>query len=219
MFGIIGDLFNAIFGSPAATASSVQTALNKIASAFKTLYTYLHTIFGLLRGQWPRVARSTLFVVNSLTSFMTATFQRFIHIEHQEIPFIERWITWLGGTLRIAINIETRRRVDDVNLARRQAHNYTHSVLWWVIVHVLGFLYKILSGVLGWIARIGSTMWYYFSHLDKFAELLFWHIITALERFAWDAAKRLGTFFLALIVHNVVRFATLVESIIVAVLG
>ena len=218
MFGIIGDLFNAIFGSPAASAASVQTALNKIASAFKTLYTYLHTLFGLQRAQWPRVARSSLFMGNAVVLFMKATFQRLIRIEHQEFPFTWRWVTWLGGTLRIAINIERRQRIDDVNLARREAHNYTHSVLWWVVIHVLGFLYRILRGVLGWISREGSTMWFYFTHLEKFAELLFWFIVTALEKFAWDAGKRLGTFFLSLIVHNVVRFATLIETVVDAVL-
>ena len=199
-----------------------QTALTNVINAIKALFrqTYLYhsNLYGRLRGQWMRLARASYD-----SSFQTRRFMYFSTIQHLRvrnywIPYLENWLMWLGATLREYINTQVSALNRKIDSGLAAEHSYARSIWLWVIEHVLLFLFRILATVVSWIHGIGSAMWHYFTHLDEFALLLFWHIIAALETLAWDAAKRLGTFFLALVVHNIIKFATLIESVVDAVL-
>lgn len=219
MFGWLVNTFrNIIGGQPAASAQSVQNALNTIAAAFRTLYAYLHTVFGHVIGGWKNLTEACLGLLTRMSEFMFAQWAFDVLVVKHLIPWLANWIAWLGARVRSELNqvvVMLRREYKAGDAAQ---HSYTRSVFLWILIHVLAFLYGLVKRLFGWIDGIGATMWHYFTHLAEFAELLFMFLVTALEKHAWDIAPRLGKFFLALIVRNVVRFATLVEDIVDAVL-
>lgn len=219
MFGWLGNAIRTLVGAgAAASASSVQAALNVIGSIFTTTYQYWHTVSGHVAGGWQQLTRTLLNLRNALSEFMFAQYQFDHWVAKQEIPWLANWISWLGGKIQHDIAALKGLLQRQIVAGDNAQHAYTRSVLVWVILHVLTFLYNILKTVLSWVNGIGATMWHYFTHLADFAELLFMHLVASLEKHAWDVAPLLGRFLLALIVRNVVRFATLIEDIVDAVL-
>jgi len=111
-----------------------------------------------------------------------------------------------------------------------------HAIVWYYYLQ-LSILHRTFNDVTGWVVRDiwgplkrfldmtwcdllkwGYTAWYYITHPDKLAALIFWYIVSLLEVNAWEAAKLLGTFVTALFLHNIRRVALLLEDIISAVL-
>lgn len=219
MFDFIANAFSIAFGFITGSwQSAISNVLSFINSMFTALHSYWHTVASNTVNAWRVFARDTLLFIQGMQRFMLSQYAFNVLIRRRIIPNLVAAITLLSRR-------ETRDIADTIRLLRHEIaagdarqHAYTRSVLLWVVVHVLLFLGSILRTVVSWVSREGAMMLHYFTHLDEFALLLFWHIIMQLERLAWDAGKRLGTFFLSLIVHHVVRFATLVESIIDAVL-
>lgn len=62
------------------------------------------------------------------------------------------------------------------------------------------------------------TAWWWVTHPEQFTSVLFWWLVHWLERRAWTAARYLGGFFLALIIHHVRHVLALAEDVITAVL-
>lgn len=219
MFDFIAKTFDTILNYITGSwQQAIRDVVNFIRSAFNALHGYWHTVASNTINAWQVLTRDTLLFIQGMQRFMLAQYAFDALVRRRLIPALAAAITALS-------NRERRDIADTIKLLRaevvagdRKEHAYTRSVLLWVIVHVLLFLGRILTTVVSWISHEGAMMLHYFTHLDEFALLLFWHIVTTLERLAWDAGKRLGTFFLSLIVHHVVRFATLIESIVDAVL-
>lgn len=219
MFSFIANSFRAVLGL---ITGSWQSAINAVVNWINSLehahYGYWHTVAVHTISAWSAMARACLQLREYMQTFMF-TQGLFDHlVAKQWIPWLANWITWLGGRIRQEINTTIAMLRREYKAGDAREHSYTRSVLFWVIVHVLAFLYGLVKRLFGWIDGIGATMWHYFTHLADFAELLIMALVAALERHAWDIGKLLGKFFLSLIVHNVVRFATLVETIVDAVL-
>jgi hypothetical protein len=69
-----------------------------------------------------------------------------------------------------------------------------------------------------WVPHFAMTAWWWVTHPDQLALVLFWWTLHYLERFAWTAAQYLGEFALALVMRNLRRFLHLAEEILAAVL-
>lgn len=219
MFGWLTNAIRSLIGGgAAASASSVQAAFNVVSTIFTTTYKYWHTVTGHVSNGWQELTRTLLFLNDRMQKYMFAQYLLDTLIVKHDIPWLAGWISWLGGKIQHDLGKLRGILHHEIQAGDSAQHSYTRSVLLWVIVHVLGFLYGILKTALGWINGIGATMWHYFTHLAEFAELLFGFLVLALEKHAWDIGEKLGEFFLALIVKNMVRFATLVETIVDAVL-
>ncbi len=89
-----------------------------------------------------------------------------------------------------------------------------HNVLRFVWFPLKRYADLIWHDLLKW----GWVAWWWITHPENLAQFLFWHIIRWLEFYAWEAGKRLGTFGLALVRHNLHRFLILIEDIVSAVL-
>lgn len=219
MFGFITNTFRSVLGL---ITGSWQSAINAVVNWINNLehvhYGYWHTVSGHVANSWQTMAGATLHLMQRMQAFMFAQGLLDNLIMKHLFPWLEGWISWLGGRVRQEINITIAMLRREYKAGDAVQHAYTRSVLLWVLVHVLAFLYGLVKRLFGWIDGIGATMWHYFSHLADFAELLIMALVASLERHAWEIGKLLGTFFLALIVRNVVRFATLVETIVDAVL-
>lgn len=62
------------------------------------------------------------------------------------------------------------------------------------------------------------TAWWWVTHPEQFTSVLFWWLIRWLERRAWTAARYLGGFLMALLIHNVRHVLALAEDVVDAVL-
>jgi len=199
-----------------------QTAINSVVTSFRDLFTafhgYWHTVASNAISGWQELTRDILLFEQGLQRFLLSQYATNVLVIKRLIPNVVKSVTQLGATTRVNLAAEVKILERDITTGDAAQHAYSQSILAWVLVHVLAFLLTKVVTLILWIAGIGSTMWHYFTNLDEFALLLFWHIITTLETLAWDAGARLGRFFLSLIVHNVVRFATLVESIVDAII-
>lgn len=219
MFGFITATFRSILGL---ITGSWQSAINAVVTWVRDLenthYTYWHTVTGRVGAAWQQLTRTLLWLMQNMQEYMFAQglFDTLI-IKHV-IPWLGSWISWLGGRVRQEINTTIAMLRREYKAGDAAQHAYTRSVLVWVVIHVLAFLYALVRRLFGWIDGIGATMWHYFTHLADFAELLIMFLVASLEKHAWEIGGLLGKFFLALIIRNVVRFATLVETIVDAVL-
>ncbi len=200
------------------TGATLRAMFNVITQIFSVTYGYWHAVTGHVGGKWQELTRTLLYMRNNLQQFLFSQYLLDALIVKRYIPWLANWIAWLGGRTRNALTALQRKLQAEIVSGDAKQHAYTRSVLLWVVVHVLGFLLRLVTRALAWIGSTGATMWHYFTHLADFAELLFMFLVAALEKHAWDVGGLLGKFFLALIVKNVVRFATLVETIIDAVL-
>jgi hypothetical protein len=219
MLNWLESVFTGIAGLVTGTwQSAIRAVIDAMRQLFRSVYSYHASLYGNVRNQWMRFTRATYDASFQVRRFMYFSTIQHVKVRQHDIPYLTAWLKWLGGTLRDYINQQAARLDKKIDAGLASEHHYARSIWLWVIEHVLLFLYRILATVVSWIHGIGSTMWHYFTHLDAFALLLFWHIIAALEKLAWDVAKHLGTFFLSLVVHNIVKFATLIESVIDAVL-
>jgi hypothetical protein len=219
MFGFITNTIRTIVGVAVGTW---QTAISAVTSYFgsliRTHYMYWHTVSGHVASGWQQMAGAMLHLMERMQAFMFAQGLLDAQIRKHDLPFLSRWISWLGG--KIQHDLGTLRGIlhREIVAGDAKQHAYTRSVLLWVLLHVLAFLLGLVRSAFSWINGIGATMWHFFTHLAEFAELLFMFLVVSLEKHAWQVGKLLGTFFLSLVVHNMVRFAKLVEDIVDAVL-
>ncbi len=219
MFGWLTNAFKSLLGAgAAASASSVQAALNVISQIFSVTYKYWHTVAGHVVNGWQGLTRELLYLRNNLQEYMLAQYLLDSLIVKHDIPFLSSWISWLGGKIQHDLGTLRGILTREFQAGDAAVHGYARSIYLFVLIHVLGFLYNLVRTVFGWIDGVGATMWHYFTHLADFAELLFGFLLVSFEKHAWDAGALLGKFFLSLLVHNLARFATLVEDIFDAVL-
>lgn len=86
-------------------------------------------------------------------------------------------------------------------------------------VDVLGdTVYDSLHDLYTWVNKYGKELVGWIEHPSTLVDLLWDDILSKLEKEAWTAGEKLGKFFLSLILHNLKRFATLLEDILDAVL-
>lgn len=200
------------------TGATLRAMFNVITQIFSVTYGYWHTVAGHARSGWQELTRTLLYLHNNLNLYLFTQYGFNVLVVKHDIPFLSNWISWLGGKIQHDLGTLRGLLHREIVNGDNAVHNYARSIYLFVLIHVLGFLYNLVRTIFGWINGIGATMWHYFTHLADFAELLFMFLVASLERHAWDIGALLGKFFLSLIVHNIVRFATLVESIVDAVL-
>jgi hypothetical protein len=212
MFGWIEGVFNRARGVVDAAIS------NLVHAAIRGLYGFLHSIFWNVIHGWEDFYNAVISYGTGELEFIRDVYNAFIRLFRHLIPGLNNRITIVNVTINKRITTVINDYNTKITNERKQRQASILALLRWVIAHVLNPLLKLINRLLAWVAHEGNTMWHFFTHLPAFAELLFWHLITALEHHAWDVGKYLGEFFLALIVHNIRRFALLVETIVDAIL-
>lgn len=200
------------------TGAALRQMFDLITQIFSVTYAYWHTVSGHVANGWQELTRTLLYLRNNIQQFMFSQYLLDALIVKHDIPWLANWISWLGGKIQRDLGKLRGILHREIQAGDAAQHAYSRSILVFVLVHVLAFLYGLVKSIFGWIDGIGAKMWHYFTHLAEFAELLFMFLVASLEKHAWDVAGLLGKFFLSLIIKNVVRFATLVETIVDAVL-
>lgn len=212
MFGWIENIFR----SAANTVDDAVKAL--VHAAIRGLYGFLHSIFWNVIHGWEDFYNNVINYARGELSFIREVYNALVRLFKHLIPHLDNRITVVNITINNRITNVTKILQKNINTETQQRKASILSLLAWIIKHVLNPFLAFAAMVTKWLQHEGATMWGYFTHLEKFAELLFWWILHSLEKHAWDAAKVLGEFFLALLVHNLKRVALLLEDIIHAVL-
>jgi len=99
-----------------------------------------------------------------------------------------------------------------------QAFYYLWHIWWpefrhWIYVNILEPLYHAVD----WIAHEGAVLWYYLTHPAKYVDLIWDYLLAKFETTIEDTSKKLGSFILSWIIHNLDDFVQLVEDVIDAV--
>ncbi len=179
---------------------------------------WLSTLFGNVGKAWHEMFNAGGWIHAALGHFGLESLATVWDIIFKRIPAILRWawkhiqILWHFAT-RIALRLEH----DVISLVARIALA-VHNALAWVMTHVFIPLKRDILAAWHWITTHGELVFYYITHPDKLAALIFESLLALLEREAWNIGNRLGKFFLSLIIHNVRHFLNLMEDIITAVL-
>jgi hypothetical protein len=208
--------FTSLFSS--ASNAVTQAIRDLIHAAVRGLYLVLHTVFGNVIKAWGEVWGWAKAFSTGEYHFILSVYNQFRRLFKALIPYLANYITFVYHWAIARINAVLAWLIKQILYYYHLLLSVIDAVRKWVINSVWRPLWNWLNTAWHWITHEGSTMYHYFTHLAAFAELLFWHLVTALEKYAWDAAKLLGRFFLLLVVRNVVRFASLMETIIDAIL-
>jgi len=182
------------------------------------IWGFIHTIFGNVSTAWGDMYAAGRDMFHAMHRFADATASAIYWLIRIEIPALIRWakreLKMLADDL-IAIERWAVRQFDYVvKLAR---HLVTDAIKW-VVTHVYDPLLRFISTAWQWITHEGTTLWYYLTHPDELVSLLWTSLLAKLEADAWNAGQLLGRFLLSLVLHNVKRFALLIEDIVMAVL-
>lgn len=182
------------------------------------LYGYLHALFIIAWDAWAFFWTCAHVLANGLRTLANGVWNFAWRVIHGIIPWLNDLIQWVYHTTISFIDAVQRNISAYIDSVVHWVSNLIDVVREWVVNDVYNPLAKFIDQALGWIGREGATMWHYFTHLIELADLLFWHIVALLEKYAWDAARVLGQFFLSLVIRNIVQFVTLIENVIDAVL-
>lgn len=212
MFGWIEHIFS---NAGSAIADAVKSLVHTL---IRGLYSFLHDIFRAQWDAWNAFWNGVTSLYRGTYDFALSTFRKFAHLYRVIIKGLNDYIKWVYNTVVHLAYVLYKQISDALAHAYHDLLSRLDALRKWAIANIWDPLFKSLTTAWHWLTHEGATMWHYFTHLTEFAEVLFWHIVQSLEKHAWDAAKLLGEFFLSLVVHNIVRFATLMENVIDAVL-
>lgn len=205
-----------VFRSGASAVAAPIVAM--VRAVIRGVYGFIHDIFRLQWDAWNWLWNGAHAIANGIADLDLAVFRAFAKLFRHLLPAINVRITVNNVTINKRVDIAIRDYNTKITNETRDRKSSILALLAWIIAHVLNPLSKLIAGILSWIAHEGAMMLHYFTHLTEFAELLFWFLVHSLEKHAWDAARLLGTFMLALIVRNLMTFVKLSEDIIDAVL-
>jgi hypothetical protein len=205
-------MWNAVFGViPDTIRNWVRDALNGI-------YGYYHFVDTLIRDSWYSLSVTLYWLYRNLSSFSRAVYVKLWQIARQTIPWIiNEYRTLYNDAVRYAEGIYNT-AAGWFNSALRYAENLVNGAINWVLANIWNPLWRDITTAWDWLTSKGETLWYYITHPDALATLIFDSLLTLLEQQAWAVADRLGKFFAALIIKNLTQFVTLVEDILNAIL-
>lgn len=199
-------------------ASAISDVLNLIHSVIRGVYGFIHDLHSILWYAWGDVWASAKDLWAGLRALSYAAYHGFIRVIKILYPYLYDYAHWVLVLLGKVIDDAKRLLLSAIDNLYHWALTVFDATRKWAINDIWDPLFKSLTTAWHWLTHEGATMWHYFTNLADFAELLFLHLLASLEKHAWDAGKLLGEFFLSLIVHNLMRFVTLMEDIVDAIL-
>lgn len=212
MFGWIEHIFSSV-------GSAISDAVKAFVHALiRGVYAFVHDVFRAQWDAWNAFWDGAYILWRGARALSLSVVTRFRHLYQVVVKWLAGYILWVYHTVVHLAYVLYRDAITALDHAYHALLGLLDQLRKWVINDVWNPLFRSLTAAWHWLQHEGATIWFYFTHLPQFAELLFWHVIHSLERHAWDVAKYLGQFFLALFVHNVIRVASLLENVIDAVL-
>lgn len=195
-----------------------DTIRNWVRDLINGVYGFYHYIDSLIRAAWYDLANATYWFVRNFQSFAYWVYAKLWQIIRSAIPaIINEYRRLYNDVVQYAESVYNQ-AASWFYSALHYADNLIAGVLKWVRDNIWTPLYNLTTSLFDWVKNKGELIWYYITHPDALAELLFGGLITIFEREAFAVADRLGKFLIALIVKNLQQFTMLIEDILSAIL-
>lgn len=211
MFGWL----NRVFGS--VTGYIDETVRRWITDLIAGLYGFLHTLFSWIDDAWQWLWRHVEWFGKQFNIVLSEISHTFWHIIYVTIPSVVRWASRLIAELRQFIEHVWKWIQNAVDQLYKFIARVIRDVRDWVIRDIWRPLHDSLLAAWHWILNEGHLVYFYITHPDKLVDLIWDWLIQKLEKEAWNVGRKLGRFFLALIIHNLRPFVNLVEDILNAI--
>lgn len=124
--------------------------------------------------------------------------------------WIIREIVYAWTGLRVLA--KDTRRLDDY--LKHLIHSLIDDVRDWALRHIWDPLWAWVQQLIAWAKDWAFTAWYYITHPEKLAALLFWYLIAYLERHIVDVIERVGEWALRWFIAHLMLVLHLVETTI-----
>jgi hypothetical protein len=211
MWGWLGSIFDW------ATNAVGGTVVPWIRDLIHGVWGWLSTLFGHVGNAWHDMFRAGKWIHLALAHFGLEALATVWDIIFKRLPKIVTW-AWdhIQNLWHFATHIYRLLLKWVENLIHR-IEVAIHDAIMWVTIHIWRPLKADFLNAWHWITHEGARVFYYITHPDKLAELVFDSLLALLERESWAVSAKLGKFFLALIHHNLKRFVLLIEDILMAV--
>lgn len=175
-------------------------------------------VFGLVATGWRYFQQGAAAAWRETTGLAHAVWVKFDWLLHTLLPQVYRWVAaGLGQLLSFAQGV-WRQAVSMAAAVDARLSAVWDSLTRWIISNVWAPLQalalRIWHDLTGWAL---TSVWYA-AHPQQLADLLLMFLVNSLEARAWQVARSLGTFTLALMTANLRRVALLVEDVLTAVL-
>lgn len=182
------------------------------------LWGFLYSIFGNVSDAWNDMFTAGHWLWRMAIDFSHAVWFRFYHLLRIFIPEIIKYFERLFDSVRRLAEWIIRWIAARVEWLIHKIETEIAFVIKWVRDNIWLPLLRDIRIAWNWITTFGKVVWFYISHPDKLVDLIWDFLIAKLETEAWNIGHLLGNFFLGLVLHNIKRFALLIEDIIMAVL-
>lgn len=182
------------------------------------LYGFLHTIFGNVIKAWQYFWNATRNLRGGLENFASECWITFYHLYKYVLPGIERWAIFYFTSIKKYAEDVYHWAIRVVDALERDIVNTANTIRRWVVTDIWNPIWHILTQAWDWITHEGTVLWHYITHAADLVDLIWDALIAKIEAEAWTIGAKLGTFFFSLVIHNLKRFALLLEDIIDAVL-
>lgn len=185
--------------------------------AVRGLAAVVFAVFGAVKKAWAVTAGAMADLHKALDVFGASVVRWAAWLWRVEIPRILRWAQ--HELARLAADLARLRDWAIVQLARLTlwvTHQIT-AVYQWVLRDVYDPLSRAIARTYQDLLKWGYYSYQYITHPERLAELLIMPLVVTFEKYAWQIARQLGTFTLALITANLPKVLALAEDIITAV--
>lgn len=211
MFGWLKRVFDSVTG---AIDTTVQHWVLDIATG---IYSWFHSIFHFVGDGWHRFWTVAHNLSTAASNFAKQVSIGFGKLWHFWLPHLVSQIKDKFDAAWHFINNVWHEAVKLFHTALQVIDTAITNVRRWIINDIWKPLTHDIAQAWDWITGKGETIWHYLTHPGDLVKLIWDALIANLEAEAWSIGGKLGTFFLALVVHNLPRFVSLVEDILNAV--
>lgn len=200
-------------------AGSVDSKVRDLVHwAVHALASVVYTVFGLVGHAWSGMVGAAEWVAGQLGALAVELYHQLWAIIKRDMPWLARAIT-AARTLAVHLyNLVTAWAWREIRALENLLGRLINDVRQWAYRDLYLPLLQLARDARRDIQAWAVPAFFYITHPDKLAALLGDSLVTWLEANAWRVGRRLGTFTLALVMHNARQLAATVEAIVAAVL-
>jgi hypothetical protein len=195
----------------AAVRDMVHWAVHALASV-------VYTVFGNVGKAWHEMWAAASWLETAAGRFATSVYDHLRAIVVHDIPLIYAWaLKWIRAVEAYAVALY-HWAARELGVLRALAWSWILDVRAWALRDIWDPLHARTDQIWQDLLKWGYTAWWYLNHPAAFVAIIGDAITDWLEANAWATGRKLGTFALALMAHNMRRLLALAEDIVTAVL-
>lgn len=200
-------------------AGTVDNAVRDLVHwAVHALASVVYAVFGLVGDAWRGMLGAGEWLAGNIGAFAGEVSSWIWHIIRKIVPFLAAWITRVWNDLLRLLRAVEAWAWREIRAVEQLAVRLVDDVRQWAYRDIWLPLTAAADWLRTHLIQWGYTAWWYVTHPAQLAALLGDPLVDWLEANSWSVARRLGSFTLALVLHNTRRLASTVEDIVAAIL-